>query len=209
MIKFCKVLVTPLGVELDMMNNNKLRFTFFLAAILAASFACNFPGVSSPATAPTAPVPVSSEAVQELEENLRSAAATAASGGVVNLVITEAQLTSLASLELQAIQDPKIENIQIRLRDGQILTTAKVTVNGVALNLSLTSSVYIGADGIPKSQTVAAKLGPLPLPDNIVDLFTQEIDNLLAEQMIYDGRRVIVQSLDIADGSMTIMGYLE
>ena len=125
MIKFCKVLVTPLGVELDMMKNNKLRFTFFLAAILAASLACNFPGVSPQATSPTAPVPVSSEAVQELEENLRSAAATAASGGVVNLVITEAQLTSLASLELQAIQDPKIENIQIRLRDGQIFNNSQ------------------------------------------------------------------------------------
>lgn len=192
-----------------MMKNNKLRFTFFLAAILAASLACNFPGVSPQATSPTAPVPVSSEAVQELEENLRSAAATAASGGVVNLVITEAQLTSLASIELQAIQDPKIENIQIRLRDGQILTTAKVTVNGIALDLSLTSSVILGADGIPKTQTVSAKLGPLPLPDNMVDLFTQEIDNLLAEQMVFQGRRVIVQSLDIADGSMTITGYLE
>ena len=84
-----------------------------------------------------------------------------------------------------------------------------MTVNGVALDLSLISSVILGADGIPKTQTVSAKLGPLPLPDNIVDLFTQEIDNLLAEQMVFQGRRVVVQSLDIADGNMTITGYLE
>jgi hypothetical protein len=196
------------------MNINKhLRLTLSLAVsltvLMAASIACNFPGLGDPSATPTAPVPVSSEAVQSLEETLQSAAATAISGGKVELVITEAQLTSLATLELQAVQEPKIENIQIRLHDGQIFTTARVTVNGIAADLSLTSRVILGADGLPKTQTVSAKLGPLPLPDSMVQLFTQEIDAMLAEQMVFQGQRIFVESLNIADGMMAISGYLK
>lgn len=192
-----------------MMKNKQLKFAFFLAAILAASMACNFPGVGNLGATPTAPVPVSSEAVQQLEESLQSALATAASGGKVELAITEEQLTSLAAIELQAIQEPKVENVQIRLRDGQVMTTAKVTLNGIPLDMSLNSRVIVGPDGLPKSQTVSAKLGPLPIPESMLDLFTQEVDNILAEQMVFQGQRVFVESLSIADGVMLVSGYLK
>ena len=90
-----------------MMKNYKLRFAFFLAALLAASLACNFPGLGDSAATPTAPVPVSSEAVQQLEEMLQSAAATAVSGGEGEVALTAAQLPSLGGLELQAHQEPQ------------------------------------------------------------------------------------------------------
>jgi uncharacterized protein YpmS len=192
-----------------MMKNYKLRFAFFLAALLAASLACNFPGLGDSAATPTAPVPVSSEAVQQLEEMLQSAAATAVSGGKVELAITEAQLTSLVALELQAIQEPEVDQVQIRLRDGQIMTTAKVRMNGIPLDLALTSRVIIGPDGLPKSSTVSAKLGPLPIPDSMLQLFTQELDDMLAEQMVFQGQRIFVESLNIADGVMLVTGYLK
>lgn len=192
-----------------MMNGKKLNLIIFLAVILAASLACNFPGYGGKVTTPTAPVPVSSEAVEQLEATLQSAVETAVSGGKVDLAITEAQLTSLAALELQAIQEPKVENVQIRLRDGQVMTTAKVTLNGIAMDLALTSRVIIGPDGLPKSQTVSAKLGPLPIPDNMLQLFTQEVDALLADQMVFQGQRIFVESLNIADGVMLVTGYLK
>ncbi len=192
-----------------MMNGKKLNLIFFLAVILAASLACNFPGYGGKVATPTAPVPVSSEAVEQLEATLQSAVETAVSGGKVDLAITEAQLTSLAALELQAIQEPKVENVQIRLRDGQVMTTAKVTLNGIAMDLALTSRVIIGPDGLPKSQTVSAKLGPLPIPDNMLQLFTQEVDALLADQMVFQGQRIFVESLNIADGVMLVTGYLK
>jgi uncharacterized protein YpmS len=191
------------------MKNKNLRFTIMLAALLAASIACNFPGFGAPTTAPTAPVPVSSEAVHTLEETLQAAAATAVSGGTVDITISEAQLTSLAALEVQSIQEPEVEDIQIRLHDGQVITTAQVRVNGISMDLSLTSRVIIGPNGLPQSQTTSAKLGPLPLPDNMVQLFTQEIDAILAEFMIYQGRQISVESLTIADGLMRVTGHLK
>lgn len=192
-----------------MMKTYKLRLTIFLAALLAASLACNFPGFAKPAATPTAPVPVSSEAVQQLEDMLQSAAATAVNGGKVELAITEAQLTSLVALELQAIREPEVNQVQIRLRDGLILTTAKVIMNGVPMDLALTSRVIIGPDGLPKSSTVSAKLGPLPIPGSMLQLFTQELDDMLAEQMVFQGRPIFVESLTIADGVMLVTGYLK
>lgn len=191
------------------MNNRKLHICIFLASLMIASIACNFPGLGSQAVQPTETVPVSTDAVQVLEDNLQSAIATAVHGGKVNLSITEAQLTSLVALELQNIEEPRVENLQIRLRDGQITTLAQITINGIAMDLSLISKVVLGPDNLPKTETVEAKLGPLPLPEEIVNLFTQEIDSLLAEQLVFQGQQFFVESLNISDGVMLVTGYLK
>ncbi len=190
------------------MKNKTIRISLLLVALLVASLACNYPGSNSPVATPTVPVPVSADAVQDLEQSLKSAAATAASGGIVELTITESQLTSIANAELQGVQDPTIENVQIYLRDGQVQLSGNLSYNGANLESALVLLVSIGTNGLPKTEVVSAKLGPFPLPDSIAQIFLQEIEQALANLMVYNGQRIILQSLTIADGVMKITGYL-
>ncbi len=190
-----------------MFTHKTIRLLITLAALLAASLACNFPGAGKPAT--QEPVAVSSQAVTDLQQNLESAAATAASGGAVSLVITEGQLTSLAAIELQSLQEPRIENIQILLRDGQIQVSGKLFQGDLSANLKMALTVSIGADGLPKTQAVSASLGPIPIPDSLLSQLTDEMDRLLASQLSQNGQTVVVQSITISDGVMAITGSVK
>lgn len=190
-----------------MYTHKTIRFTILLAVLLIASLACNFPGVGAPAT--PEPVVVSSQAAAELQQNVQSAAATAISGGPVSLVITEGQLTSLAALELQNLQEPRIEEVQILLRDGLIKVSGKVNQGGFSAEMKLALSASIGADGLPKTKAESASLGPIPIPDALLDQLTNQIDEMLASQLAQNGQRMVVENLTIADGVMAISGRLQ
>jgi len=161
-------------------------------------------GLGSKEPTPT-PIPVSTEAVDDLAEEVQSAIATAQSGGPVRLVITEEQLTSLVAMGIQSQSDMSIENVQVHLRNGQIQITGQAKRSGVNLPLSVSLEVSVDAEGRPSSRVVAAKVGPFSLPDSILDQVTAQLDQALMRQ--FNADNVVVDSITIADGTMTIEGH--
>lgn len=190
--------------------NFSIRRSFLLVlalvTILAAGLACNLPmrGSSGPAATP---IPVSESAVGELATQMASAAATAASGGPIVLEFTEEQLTSAAMLELQSAGETGVSNVQVYLRDGVVRITGSVNQGGFDLPLSIALLVTVDAQGLPHSQVMEAKVGPLSLPQSMVDQFTKGFDQLLTARFAQEAGAVAIDSITIADGKMTIVAY--
>ena len=168
-----------------------------------ASISC-LAGSSSKPPTPTL-IPASTQAVDELEEEVQSAIETAQSGGPIQLVITEQQLTSLAVMAVQSNPDVNIKNIQVFLRDGQVQITGQAQSRGFDLPLSIVLEISVDDGGNPHSRAVTAQVGPFSLPDSMLDQITTQLDQALMNQVI--DRDMVIDSITFANGTMTIIGH--
>lgn len=174
------------------------------AALFMAILACNLPG-SRPNT-PASSVPITTEAVQDLEQSVRSAAETAQATGEIEVVVTEAQLTSLVAFELQKQSEPVLANPQVLLRDGQVQLRGDVQQGGLNAPLEMNMTVSVDDQGRPAYKVVSAKLGPFPLPESILDQLTAQIDQAFTSQIGPEVDKMRIDSITIADGEMKIRG---
>jgi uncharacterized protein YpmS len=168
-----------------------------------AILSCNLPGRSVEPT----PIPVSTESVQQLEEEILSAAATAQSGGSVELTFTEQQLTSLAATQLESQPDVPVKDIQVHLRNGQVEITGSAERSGLDLPFSVTLTISVDAQGVPRSSIIDASVGPLPVPQSILDQITARLDEIIVSQYASNGNDIVVDSITIYEGYMTIKGH--
>ena len=174
---------------------------------MAASISCNLPALRrAEATPPPPPVPVTTEAVKQLEENIQAAAATAQSGGPVVLTISEAQITSYVHLQMQSIQEPKISDIQVHLRDGQVQIGGSVEQSGFLLPLEIKLTVAPTLSGGINYQVISATVGPLDLPQDTIDSLKSQLDASLLPSLAPQATNIIIQNITIADGLITISG---
>lgn len=187
-----------------MISPNQRSFLLFLTltSLLIAGLACNLPSRNTPA--PT-PIPVRGASVEELATQVASAAATAASGGTIVLEFTEEQLTSAAALELQSQGETAVRNVQVFLRDGMMRITGTASQSGFDLPVSIALRVTADAQGLPRSQIVEAKVGPLSLPQSMIDQLTATFDQMLATRFSQEAGGYRIDSISIADGKMTII----
>lgn len=70
------------------------------------------------------------------------------------------------------------------------------------LNLILTTN----SDGQPQINVQAAKIGPLELPDSILEELTSQVDSAFMHNVRPRIKDIFVESILIADGLMTITG---
>lgn len=184
----------------------KIAILLTLAALLAAMLACNLPGGSS--LTPTAtPIPVTTQAVQTLEKNLAAAATSIQTNQPVTIVMNEAQLTSLVAEELKGQTNPQITDPQVLLRDGQVTFTGNVQQGGLSLPLKIVLTLSVDAQGKPTYKIISANLGPLPVPQPIIDQFSAQFDQIMAQQLNSRAKDVVVDQISVADGNMTITGH--
>lgn len=177
------------------------------ASLIASSLACNLlVSRTQPTPTPTL-VPAATEAVKELEQQVQSAATQIAESGKVSLEVTETQLTSVVSTELQKQETKILTDPQVLLRDGQVQLTGKVNQNGLNLPIKIAVAVSANDQGRLAYQVVSATLGPISLPQSMLDQLTEQIDNALAGEMGAQVEDVFIEKITIADGVMTITGH--
>lgn len=187
-------------------HNRKILMVFAILSLVAAGLACNLPGVGSSEPTPT-PIPVSTEAVQAMVTEVVMAATQAAAGGPVTLEFTEQQLTSAAALEMENQSEYDVRNIQVRLRNGLIIITGEISQSGFDLPLEVSMRVTPNAQGKPEADVVEASVGPLPLPDNMTTEIEQQFNTMIQAELAATGQNIIVDSITIADGKMTIQAH--
>jgi|GEM_PF-476926 uncharacterized protein YpmS len=188
-------------------DHRKLTIILALAAFVLASLACNLPaaGRASSPTPTDVPVPVSTEAVESLEDQIRAAATQASQGEVASIVVTEEQLTSLVAFELKDKTEPALTNPQVYLRSGQIELHGDVKQSGLTLPLKMVMTVSVNAQGQADYDIVSANLGPVELPDSMLDALTRRMDASLAS-INAKTEDLEIESIVIDQGKMTITG---
>jgi uncharacterized protein YpmS len=187
------------------MNNRMIYLTLALTALLLAGLACSLPARQAEQPADREPIPVSTEAVATIESNIESAVATATTTGKITVEITEAQLTSVVAQELQKQETPILTEPQIYLRDGKVEITGKAQQSGFSAPLDMFMTVTV-ENGQVHYQVVSAKLGPLPLPQSMLDQFTEQINAALGSQLSPETSNMNIETITIADGKMVITG---
>lgn len=174
-------------------------------ALVISILACNLPGRQTPAA--TEPISVSSQAVEDLATQIAGAAATAVSGGPIVLEMTEQQLTSAAALELQSQGETRVQDIEVRLREGQIIITGRANQDGFSLPFSATLRLTANAQGLPQTEIVKATIGPLPLPESMTEELTSRFNQMVLAEISSNGSNVFIDSITIADGKITIVAH--
>jgi hypothetical protein len=185
----------------------QIRLVFTALALTLATLACMI-NIGGP-TYPTPSIPVSTEAVESLNQAIQTAVAAGAESGKVTLGITETQLTSYLAFKLQTQSSPFITDPQVYLRDGQIQIygTASQGYFQASVNFILTAGV--DEQGQLKIELTSADFGPLPIPDGLKETATAIIKEAYTGSLgpIATGFRL--ESITIADGAMVIVGRIK
>lgn len=187
----------------------KRNFRVLLAALvlLAATLACTI-AVGGP-DLPENPPPISTEAVLELQEQIKQALEQAALTGQLSLTITESQLTSLLAFRLSGQEDPALTDPQVYLREGQLQVYGKAHQGVFVANVGLVLSAVVDENGQPKIEVVSVDLGPLPAPEGLNKVIAALVTEAYTGPLGPVATGIRLESITIADGLMRLNGKVK
>jgi hypothetical protein len=189
--------------EIPMKQN---RIITIMVTALAITLACTI-FVGGPEI-PEPLIPVSAEAVTSLQEQIKAAVEAGASSGEVILQINETQLTSYLAYKNADNPNPMFTEPQVYLRDGQMRIYGKTQQGNFTANIGIVLAVGLDAEGRPELQLTSADFGPFPLPDGLNKAITAVIEEAYTGALGPVATGFRIQSIAIADGTMTIAGNI-
>ena len=178
-----------------------------LIALALTTLACSVfvGGPSYPATV----IPVSTEAVQSLQNQVQQSIATGTASGTVTLHITEEQITSYLTYYLQTQSNLPITDPQVQLRDGQMKVFGKVQEGMLTANASMTLAVSVDQNGQPKITITQEDFGPLPAPQGLNNAISAFVAQALTGSLGPAATGFRLESISITDGVMTVTGRVK
>lgn len=149
---------------------------------------------------------VSEEEAQKFEQNVQAAGDQLNANEPVVLVVTESELTSFATLQLQKLEVSAFVEPQIYLRDGKVQVFGKY-VEAASVDISVKLGLLV-SDGLLKIQIDAITLNGFTAPDQLakkVQLAIAEQVEPALNQWLVGG--MYVDKIEIGDGILTITGH--
>jgi len=176
-------------------------------ALVLAALACTI-FVGGP-DYPVEPIPVSTEAVLGLQEEIKAALKAGAQAGSVSMAINEEQLTSYLAFRLQSQAEPLFTEPQVYLRDGQMQIYGKARQGYFTANVGIVVTAGVDEQGRPKVEITSADFGPLPVPAGLKETMSTAIEEAYTSSLgpIATGFRL--ESITIANGLMTVAGRIK
>ncbi len=153
---------------------------------------------------PTPPIPVSTEAIGQLQEEIQAAMAAGVETGDVTLVFTEPELTSYLSYELQKQNQPFITNPQVYLRDNQIQIYGTAQKSNFQAHVHIVVTASVDENGQLKIELTSADFGPFPIPADLKHVITVIIQEAYTGALGPVATGFRLETITIADGLMTL-----
>lgn len=179
-------------------------FPLIIFVFVLSSLACNL-SFGRQATS-EAEIPVTTEAVESLQESAQEAYAESPASGQIEFVITESQLTSLLTFELAERVGDQITNLQVLLRDGQIQIFGDLDSQGISAQVRVIIGVEVDPAGRPVLNVVSSNVGPFPVPGELISEVELMINKAFQEKIQSVAPNMHVESIVIENGTMTITG---
>jgi uncharacterized protein YpmS len=151
-------------------------------------------------------IPVTTEAVENLQSSAGGALDDALQGGDIEFAITEAQLTSLLAFELAERAGDQISDLQVFLRDGQIQLYGDVDTQGISAQVRIFVAVSVDPVGRPVLEVVSSSIGPFPVPGELISEVEVIMNEAFQEKIESLAPNMHIESIVIEDGTMTIIG---
>ena len=175
----------------------------FIILIALVSMACQIS-----AGGPTAPraVAISQDAADSVEQLWASIDAANLTDSTATISLTEEQLTSYLALNMAAKEegDAAILNPTVLLENGQMELYGQINTTLVTANVHLSLTMTLDDEGQPQLDVVSADLGPLPMPDGLMDAVASVMDEALTGNFGSVATGVRLSNIQIADGVLTI-----
>ena len=190
-----------------MLFTRKTTIVLVIILLSSAGLACRISAAGQTGSQRPEPIPVTTEAAVQLEDSIEAAAKASAGGQPFVLQLTEAQLTSTANLELASMQEDRIKNVQIYLRDGQVDMYADLVQSGLTIPSNIKIAVYVYGEGQIGYNILSANMGPFPIPDSIIGQITDQLDQFLLTELNPASTGLIVDDIQIANGVITISAH--
>ena len=196
------------------MRQTKYAFTIFLLSLLLASLACTI-SVGGPDYSSLPTVPVSTEYVQTIQDEIQRAFEEGAQTGTITLNLTEQQITSYLAERLQSDPNlqqnnqPLITNPQVYLRDGQFQIYGKTQQGMFTANIGIIVNVGVDENGQPKLDIASADFGPMPVPAGLRDTIEGMVREAYVGSLGPVATGLRVESISIANGIMTVTGRIK
>ena len=189
------------------MKTHKISLFICFIVMALAILACTM-NIGGP-DYPTLSIPVSTEAVGELQSSQETAVAAGAVTGQVTLTFTEPQLTSYLYYKLQSQDKPLITNPQVYLRDDQLQVYGTASEGYFEATARIILSAGVDDQGQLKIELTSADFGPIPVPDGLKDIITATIQEAYIGALGPVATGFRLQSVTISDGMMTIVGQIK
>jgi hypothetical protein len=180
-----------------------IRVGVVIFGLALGGLACET-GLGGP-TPPASPIPVSTEAAGELEQ-LWEDAIENSQNGEVSIIMTEAQVTSYVALKLAEEPDSPFEDVQIFLRDGNIIMQATAKAGELSVPAQVVLGISTSTDGKPTITIEEADFGPMPVPESILEDISNGLNDLIAGELGGQASDFNLTSIAIADGQMAVTG---
>jgi hypothetical protein len=155
---------------------------------------------------PTPAIPISTEAVGELQSFLETAASTGEISGEVTLMFTEPQLTSYLYYKLQTQSQPFITNPQVYLQDGQLQIYGTVRQGYFQGTARIILNAGVDNQGQLLIKLTSADFGPIPVPNGLMEIITSTIQEAYTGALGPVATGFRLQNVTISNGIMTIIG---
>lgn len=180
-----------------------LGLSFLILAVLACSINIGGPAYPTPA------IPVSTQAVGDLNQAIQTALASGAGSGEVTLIITEPELTSYLTNQLSTQAQPLITSPQVYLRNGQIQVFGTAHQGYFIATAALVLNAGVDAQGQLQIAVTSADFGPLPVPQGLEQAATDAIEQAYTGWLGPVATGFRLESITVADGKMTVTGRIK
>lgn len=181
------------------MKENRSLAILSLGLLLALTIlACKTAGS---VTLPGSPVEVSVDAANRVEAKLVEALQENPNNQFI-LRLTDEEITSYMTYSLEETVDPPITDPQVKFTKGKIYVAGKVTnVSPMQVDaLIVAVPRIVGEQLVIEIESV--HLGPLPVPDTLLDSLSQMIDDALEEAQT----NLKVTQVEIFEDEIVIVG---
>jgi uncharacterized protein YpmS len=158
---------------------------------------------------PDRTIPVSTEAVGELQASIEQALALGAATGQVTFTITEPQLTSYLAMKLQQQTDPFLTNPQVYLQDGQIQIYGTAVQGYFQATAAIILTAGVDDTGQLVIELTSADFGPLPVPEGLLDAITAMVEEAFTGAVGPVATGIRLTSITVANGVMTVTGQIK
>jgi hypothetical protein len=194
------------------MKERKYALPIFLLTLILTSLACTV-FVGGPDYSDLPAIPVSADAIQSMQDEVKRAFEEGALTGTITLNFTETQITSYLAARLksdpsmqQDNKEPFITDPQVYLRDGQMKIYGKTKQGMFTANIGIIVNVGVDENGLPKIDIASADFGPLPAPKGLTNAIAAMVREAYTGSLGPVATGLRIDSITIADGVMTITG---
>jgi hypothetical protein len=172
-------------------------------SILACSINIGGPAYPTPA------IPVSTQAIGDLNQAVQTSIASGMTSGEVTLVITESELTSYLAYQLSTQTQPLITSPQVYLRNGQIQVYGTAQQGYFVATVIVVLDAGVDSQGQLDLEVASADFGPFPVPQGLKDAATTAIQQAYTGYLGPVATGFRLESITVNDGEMTVTGRIK